>query len=63
MYNIASIDSNGNKQYLIQMDGKKMEWDTKEKAEHQIECLSRSISLLGFTQGEPKNFKWVIEPA
>ena len=62
MFNIASIDKQGNKQYLIQMDGKKMEWDTMAKAQHQVECLNRSISILG-NIGEPKNFKWVIEPA
>jgi hypothetical protein len=56
MFNIASIASNGNKQYLIQIDGKKMEWDTKADAEHQIACLKRTAWY------EPKNFKWVIEP-
>jgi hypothetical protein len=60
MYNIASIDSKGNKQYLIQMDGKKMEWVCKVAAQHQLECLNRSVSCLG-TEGNPKNIKWVIE--
>lgn len=60
MFHIAAIDTKGNTNRLVQMDGTPMTWHSREDAEKQIECLKRTV----WGQAtEPKNFKWVIEAA
>ena len=47
----------GEKDYLVGLDGKPMEWKDQAEAEEQIR-------LLGLTGNPfvPRNFKYVIEP-
>lgn len=49
----------GEKQYMVGLDGKPVEWASKAEAEEQI----RLFGLTGGYYGsKPRNFYYVIEP-
>jgi hypothetical protein len=61
MYYIATISNHdGEKQYLVNNKNEKATWSSPALAQMQIDFLKITAGL--GRHGEPKHFKYVIEP-